>query len=76
MILRSSGGGSAARPARCSTTSRRSMPEDSPGSLPPEQYVDIVAYFLGMNGFRMGSAGTEVDEEGLQSLSLAPFSGN
>jgi cytochrome c5 len=53
-----------------------SMPEDSPGSLPPEQYVDIVAYFLGMNGFRLDSSGAEVDEEGLQSLSLAPFSGS
>ena len=29
----------------------RTMPEDAPGSLDPQQYVDIVSYVLRANGF-------------------------
>ena len=31
------------------------MPEDAPGSLPPAQYAEIIAYFLQMNGLEAGS---------------------
>jgi mono/diheme cytochrome c family protein len=30
------------------------MPEDNPGSLKPEEYADIVAYFLGSRGLPPG----------------------
>ena len=53
-----------------------SMPEDAPGSLPPQQYADIIAYFLSMNGMDAGSAELPADAEALQGLSLAPFGGD
>ena len=31
-----------------------SMPEDNPGSLKPQQYADVVAYFLKLNGYPAG----------------------
>jgi quinoprotein glucose dehydrogenase len=31
-----------------------SMPEDNPGSLKPQQYADVVAYFLRLNGYPVG----------------------
>ena len=30
------------------------MPEDNPGSLKPQQYADVVAYFLKLNGYPEG----------------------
>jgi quinoprotein glucose dehydrogenase len=30
------------------------MPEDNPGGLKPQQYADIVAYFLQLNGYPAG----------------------
>ena len=32
------------------------MPEDNPGSLKQEEYADIMAYFLHLNGFATGDA--------------------
>jgi quinoprotein glucose dehydrogenase len=32
------------------------MPEDNPGSLKPQQYADVVAYFLKLNGYPEGKA--------------------
>jgi mono/diheme cytochrome c family protein len=31
------------------------MPEDNPGSLKPQQYVDVLAYFLKLNGYPVGT---------------------
>lgn len=31
------------------------MPEDNPGSLKPEEYTDIIAYFLKLNGYPAGA---------------------
>ena len=31
------------------------MPENAPGSLSDEQYVDVIAYVLQMNGFEAGT---------------------
>jgi quinoprotein glucose dehydrogenase len=31
------------------------MPEDNPGSLKPQQYADVVAYFLKLNGYPAGN---------------------
>ena len=32
------------------------MPEDNPGSLKPQEYGDIIAYFLQLNAFATGDA--------------------
>jgi mono/diheme cytochrome c family protein len=32
------------------------MPEDKPGSLKPQQYADVIAYFLRLNGYPAGDA--------------------
>jgi S-disulfanyl-L-cysteine oxidoreductase SoxD len=32
------------------------MPEDSPGSLKPQEYADVIAYFLKLNQFPSGSS--------------------
>ena len=32
------------------------MPEDNPGSLRPQEYGDILAFFLSLNGFKTGDA--------------------
>jgi len=32
------------------------MPEDNPGSLKPQEYGDIIAYFLHLNAFPTGAA--------------------
>jgi cytochrome c5 len=51
------------------------MPEDAPGSLAPQQYVDILAYFLRLNDFDTGSSELPADAEALKGLSLAPIAG-
>jgi mono/diheme cytochrome c family protein len=32
------------------------MPEDNPGSLKPQEYGDVIAYFLSLNAFATGDA--------------------
>ena len=49
------------------------MPEDAPGSLDLEQYADIVAFVLRLNGFEAGSAELPPDAAALETISLAPF---
>jgi hypothetical protein len=45
---------------------QKTMPMDDPGSLPPENYADIVAYFFSLNAFPTGTAelGTGADRLG------------
>ncbi len=47
------------------------MPETAPGSLAPEEAVDIVSYILRMNGFEPGAAELVPDREVLDAISLA-----
>ena len=49
------------------------MPEDAPGSLALQQYADIVAFVLRLNGFEPGSAELPPDAAALETISLAPF---
>lgn len=35
---------------------RTTMPEDNPGTLRPQQYADILSFFLKLNGFAIGEA--------------------
>jgi mono/diheme cytochrome c family protein len=44
------------------------MPEDNPGSLKPQQYVDVVAYFLRLNGYPAGKTELESAAEGLKAI--------
>ncbi len=48
------------------------MPEDAPGSLTPQQYVDVVAYILDINDFPAGEQELPADEEVLGNHSLTP----
>ncbi len=48
-----------------------SMPETAPGSLLPEESVDLVSYILRMNGFEAGSAELLPDREALDAWTLA-----
>jgi len=47
------------------------MPETAPGSLMPEEAVDIVSYILRMNGFDPGAMELGPDREVLDGISLA-----
>lgn len=45
---------------------RTTMPEDTPGSLSPEETLDIIAYVLHVNGFPPRLA--ELEREGLEEI--------
>ena len=51
---------------------RRTMPEDFPGALPPQTYVDVIAYVLEINDYAPGSVELEPDEESLRQGPLGP----
>jgi mono/diheme cytochrome c family protein len=44
------------------------MPEDNPGSLKPQQYADVVAYFLKLNGYPEGKTELESGADGLKAI--------
>ena len=48
-----------------------SMPETAPGSLSPEETVDIVSYILRMNGFEPGAGELAADRAVLDAIALA-----
>lgn len=46
-----------------------SMPMDAPGSMKPQEYADIIAYFLSLNGYPAGQAelaGTDAAIKGVK----------
>ena len=47
------------------------MPEDDPGSLRSEEYVDVLAYLFSVYGLPSGDADLGVDEESLRAISIA-----
>jgi len=49
---------------------RNTMPPGAPGSLPSDTYADIVAYILGVNGFKPGSAALKPGDEALNRMEL------
>jgi hypothetical protein len=49
---------------------RTTMPDDSPGSLSQQQYVDIVAYILKINGYPSGADSLSTDPEALRLIRL------
>ena len=48
------------------------MPEDAPGSLRDEEYIDIVAYILELNGHDAGDGELAATEESLGQIPVDP----
>lgn len=44
------------------------MPEDNPGSLKPQQYADVVAYFLQLNGYPEGKEELQPGPDALKGI--------
>jgi mono/diheme cytochrome c family protein len=49
---------------------RTTMPDDNPGALPIQDYVDIIAYILNINGYPRGAVELPADEAALKSLKI------
>jgi mono/diheme cytochrome c family protein len=49
---------------------RLRMPDDDPGSLPREQYADLVAYILAVNKFPTGSTEIGIDAAPLKQIQI------
>ena len=49
-------------------TAVRSMPMDAPGSLSPQEYVDILAYFLSLNGYPPGPTALANTDEAIKAI--------
>ena len=51
---------------------RTTMPNDNPGSLPRQQYADVIAYMLKLNGVTAGAAELPVDPDLLRRVLITP----
>ncbi len=51
---------------------RRTMPEDFPGGLAPQTYVDVIAYLLEINDYSPNGAELLPNEESLRRVPLGP----
>jgi mono/diheme cytochrome c family protein len=49
---------------------RSQMPEDNPGSLERQEYVDVVAYIFSLNAYPAGSAELPADDDGLRKVKI------
>lgn len=54
---------------------RRTMPDDNPGGLRRQTYVDVMAYILELNGYPAGPDELPPDDEVLGSFRLTPPEG-
>jgi mono/diheme cytochrome c family protein len=52
------------------STMQTKMPMDNPGSLQPEQYVDVIAYFFRGNAFPAGKDELTTDREQLKLIRI------
>lgn len=50
---------------------RRTMPEDSPGSMTGGTYAAVVAYLMRLNGMPVGTAALPSDSAGLSAVRLS-----
>ena len=46
------------------------MPEDNPGSLKPQEYGDVIAYFLSLNAFPTGDAELQGDAAAMANIMI------
>ena len=51
-------------------TALTSMPMDAPGSLKPQEYADILAYFLSINGYPAGQAELGGSEDAIKAIKI------
>jgi hypothetical protein len=49
---------------------RSTMPNDSPGRLKRQEYVDVVAYFLSLNAYPAGKAALPSSDDGLRAVRI------
>lgn len=49
----------------------QNMPQNAPGSLSAEQYIDVLSFLLSKNGYPAGS--TPLSQQRLSSIALLPF---
>lgn len=49
---------------------RTTMPNDEPGKLTTEEYVDVIAYILNLNGYPPGSLALSYDENELRKVKI------
>jgi mono/diheme cytochrome c family protein len=52
---------------------RKSMPDDKPGSLSPQQYSDTLAFLLRANGFPAGTVELDTDSARLKQVRIDPM---
>ena len=52
------------------TLLRRTMPNDDPGRLPKQQYVDVVAYLFRLNGYPSGARALPTDDAALKRVRI------
>ena len=51
---------------------KTTMPEDNPGGLPPQDYADIIAYWLHLNGYPAGTDRLEGTLDAMRVVNLEP----
>lgn len=49
---------------------RTEMPEDNPGSLERQQYIDVVAYIFSLNAYPAGENDLPADDDGLKKIKI------
>jgi hypothetical protein len=49
---------------------RTTMPNDEPGKLTTEEYVDVIAYILNLNGYPPGAQSLSYDENELRKVKI------
>lgn len=49
---------------------RTLMPDDNPGSLERQQYIDVVAYIFSLNAYPPGASDLPADDDGLKKLRI------
>jgi hypothetical protein len=49
---------------------RTEMPEDNPGSLERQQYIDVVAYIFSLNAYPAGESDLPGDDDGLKKIKI------
>jgi mono/diheme cytochrome c family protein len=47
------------------------MPEDNPGSLKPQEYGDVVAFFLELNKYPAGAEELKVTPDAMRAIAMA-----
>lgn len=49
---------------------KETMPKSDPGSLEPQEYADVIAYMLKINGAPAGETELSTDEEALEAVKI------